>query len=71
MFLTRAQLIELTGYSKYAAQARALNTMGIAYKRRADGSIAVLTTHVEREMGGTATSKAPKRVEPNWGALNA
>jgi hypothetical protein len=49
MFLSKDQLYELTGKRRPKAQARALDAMGIPYRRRPDGSPVVLRTHVELE----------------------
>ena len=42
MFLTNDALCFLTKRTKWTAQARALNAMGIPYRRRSDGSLVVL-----------------------------
>lgn len=69
MFLTDEELRELTHRQKHKAQARVLRAMGIEYKVRADGSIAVLRSHVEKEMGGAVDAKIEKVIEPNWSAI--
>jgi hypothetical protein len=47
MFLTEAELEDLT-HRKYGAwQARVLDSMEIRYRRRPDGSLAVLRSDVE------------------------
>jgi hypothetical protein len=47
MFLTQAELEELT-HRKYGAwQARVLDDMKIRYRRRPDGTVAVLRSDVE------------------------
>lgn len=48
MILTRAELEELTGKSRSAAQARVLTHMGIPHRRRPDGSVVVIRAHVEQ-----------------------
>lgn len=68
--LTPIELHELTHRKKKCAQRAALNQMGIEYKVRPDGSLAVLKSHLERAMGG-AVEQQKKRTEPNWGALRA
>lgn len=72
MFLTDEEVAELTGRVRRAAQLRALRSMGIEHRTRPDGSIAVLRSHLEKLLGGTATA-APtmKRQEPNWEAFDA
>lgn len=70
MFLTQAELSELTGRQKWSAQARALRLMGIEHRVRPDGTVAVLRTHVEHVLsGGTATRMEPRAPEPNWEAI--
>lgn len=63
MLLSGAELHELTGKKLPAAQARALNFMGIEYRRRPDGSLAVLRAHVDALLGGTSGTKAEKAYE--------
>jgi hypothetical protein len=43
--------------------------MGIAYKVRADGSLAVSRRAVELVLGGISKSEARKGQEPDFGAL--
>jgi hypothetical protein len=65
--LTADELRDLTGKQRPSAQARALNAMGIEFKRRADGTVAVDRGHYERVMEG-GTPKPRKKAEPaiNW-----
>lgn len=68
MFLTDAEIRRLTGKIQHRAQSQELDYLGIEHKRRADGSLVVLKSHVEKIMGGVTTvSKA--KTEPNWNAL--
>ena len=70
MYQTHLQIVELTHKTRYKSQAKALRAMGIPFKVRPDGSIAVLTSAVEREMG--AESKGSRREqEPDFGAIYA
>lgn len=69
--LTPTQLYDLTHRKKKTAQRAALNQMGIEYKSRPDGSLAVLEDHVQKVMGGRVESNQRKRIEPNWGAMRA
>jgi hypothetical protein len=49
-----------------------LRSMGIAFKHRADGTLAVLRAHVEKEFGaGKDRQPKVKEFVPNWGGLNA
>jgi hypothetical protein len=46
--------------------------MGIAFKQRADGTLAVLRSHVEKEFGvGDERKPRAKEFQPNWSGLNA
>ena len=47
MLLTPEQVQELTGRKRPGWQARVLEHMGIPFRRRPDGTLAVLTIHVE------------------------
>ena len=69
MFLTAAELRELTGRIQKNAQAEALRHMWIEHKLRPDGSVAVLRAHVERSLGLNEAVKNMKTIEPNWSAL--
>lgn len=71
MFLTEAELKELTGKVRPSAQAKALTAMSIDHKRRPDGTVAVLRAGVERALGGQAGAKVASGWEPNWDAVNA
>ena len=55
MILTDEQLRELTRRTRTDAQRRALDAMGIKYKVRHDGTLAVSSAHVEHELGSAAT----------------
>ena len=71
-FLTPDDVSEMTGKVQHRAQAKALNSLGVIYKIRADGSILVLRAHVEQLLGldGDAQSKRPE-FTANWDAANA
>lgn len=64
-FLTTSELVELTGKVRHSAQIRQLRHMGIHHKTRADGSVAVLRAHVEKEFGLT-TPATRQRTEPDF-----
>ncbi len=68
LFLTPQELEALTGRKIPSAQHRALNAMGIEHKRRPDGSIVVLRSHLEAVMGGPARQQDIP--EPDWEALD-
>lgn len=72
MFLDDDELRSLTKRVQRAAQAKMLRSMGIAFKLRADGTLAVLRAHVEKEFGVGPERKAKtKEFQPNWAAANA
>jgi hypothetical protein len=72
MFLSDEEISSMTSRVQHAAQARALRTMGIAFKQRADGSLAVLRAHVEKEFGISGDRQPRKKdFQPNWSGLNA
>lgn len=60
MTLTPAELREFTGRRRSDAQARVLDHMGIHYSRRPDGSIVVLRSVAERQLGGTMPRREPE-----------
>lgn len=61
MFLTDDELFELTKKQRHPAQARALTAMGVTYRHRADGSLAVLKAHVEAVLGCAPAVPAARR----------
>ncbi|MDT0356497.1 DUF4224 domain-containing protein [Herbaspirillum huttiense F1] len=68
MFLNETEIKELTKRTRSKAQQRQLNAMGIHHKVRADGSLVVLSAHVDKILGGSVESIRPAR-EPKWEAL--
>jgi hypothetical protein len=64
MFLTPEQLVELTQRKRSDAQRRELDHMGIPYKVRRDGSLAVLRLHAEPAAG--TPPRAAKEPELNF-----
>lgn len=69
MFLTAAQIRELTGKVKPSAQAKCLRGMGIEFAIRADGTLVVMTRAVEQRLG-VGVTKTAKEQEPDFGALH-
>ncbi len=53
--LSDAELREITARQRSPAQARALTALGIPYRKRHDGSLAVLRAAAEAALGGQAT----------------
>ena len=51
MFLTYTELVELTEKKRSSSQAKTLDKLGILYRVRPDGSIAVAKAHVEQILG--------------------
>lgn len=68
MFLNDSEIQKLTKRKRAKAQQRQLNAMGIQHKVRADGSLVVLSAHVEKLLGGNVESSKRAR-EPKWEAL--
>lgn len=60
MFLSHDELIELTGKSQRAAQVRVLLHMGIEHRCRPDGSVAVLKSHIDKQLDGNHDSQLPQ-----------
>ena len=60
------EISDLTGRQRSDAQARVLRAMGIDFRTRPDGSLAVLRTVVEKAMGGSVTSTARKDNGPRF-----
>jgi hypothetical protein len=69
-FLTPEEIAEITSKQRQGAQRRVLNALGISHKVRPDGSLVILRSHVERQLGGNAAAPAKKEIEPNWEALD-
>lgn len=69
MFLTEQEIYDLTDRERHDAQARALKYLGIDFRQRADGSIVVLKSHVEKVLGGIPEKHVKVKTEPNWNAL--
>lgn len=70
MFLDDDELRSMTKRVQRTAQAKMLRSMGIAFKQRADGTLAVLRAHVEKEFGaGKERQSKAKEFQPNWSAV--
>lgn len=69
MFLTEQDICDLTDKERHDAQARALRYLGIDFRPRADGSLVVLKSHVEKMLGGMEEKKIRVKTEPNWNHL--
>lgn len=62
--LTPDELQELTAKRRSDAQRRALDFMGVPYKRRPDGTPAVLRIHVETLAGATIPAAREPQLQP-------
>lgn len=71
MFLSDSDIENLTHRKRHDAQMMALNRMGVVFKQRADGSLAVLESHINKIFDGIEDKKPSKNYEPNWDMLNA
>lgn len=71
--LTTEEIERITGRSRYKAQAKALDGMGIPYTTRPDGSLVVSRLAYERALGGVSEKEARRLAdeEPNFEALMA
>lgn len=69
MFLTPEQIHSLTNRTQHNAQVRVLRALGVEHKVRPDGSIAVLTAHVEQQFGYKLPSAKLQEFEPDWSAV--
>lgn len=70
LFLTDAELYELTRKRRKDCQVKSLNCLGIKFRERYDGSLVVLREHVQMELGSRKESVAVK-FKPNFAALHA
>jgi hypothetical protein len=64
MFLTSAELLEMTGYKRPSDQCRWLRDRGWSFELSAARKPVVLRAHAEHKLG-----KVRYSVEPNFGAL--
>lgn len=72
MFLTRDEVVELTGKKQRAAQVAVLNALGITHKIRPDGAVLVLRSHIEQVFAGLKPqAKQEREWNPNWDAFAA
>ncbi|NGY03445.1 DUF4224 domain-containing protein [Solimonas terrae] len=70
MFLTDEEIESLTRKKQHAAQARALDAIGLKYAMRGDGSLVVLHSAVEALLNpDTKRKPKPAIPEPNWDAI--
>jgi hypothetical protein len=72
MFLSADEISNMTERVQRSAQAKVLRSMGVEFRRRPDGSLAIARAHVEK-LFGCAVEKASRAKEftPNWSGINA
>lgn len=56
-WLTDAEVVDVTHRRQYRAQGKALERMGVPFKRRPDGSLLVGRAALERALGGVASEE--------------
>ncbi|MFC3457200.1 MULTISPECIES: DUF4224 domain-containing protein [Massilia] len=72
MFLSADEISSMTERVQRAAQAKVLRSMGIEFRQRPDGSLAIARAHVEKMFGCAADKhKKTREFTPNWNSLNA
>ena len=72
MFLSSDEIHSMTERVQRRAQAKMLRSMGVEFRQRADGSLAVLRRHVEKVFGAAVEPKSKvKDFQPNWDGVNA
>lgn len=69
MFLTPAELIELTERKTKSAQIAWLKANGFHFVIGANGHPRVLREYVAARMGGQRPQNTKQSLEPNWAAL--
>ncbi len=70
MFLTDAELTDLTGAKRRDARVRALRAMGVEHRIRPDGCVIVLRSHVQALLGGAPPAiVSPFEAKPDWSVL--
>lgn len=62
MILSAQELAEVTARERPSAQRRVLDHLGIPYRRRPDGSLVVMRSHVEGESDGSIRRKPRLRL---------
>lgn len=70
MILTPEELVSLTGRRRSHAQARVLRHMGVEFRQRPDGSLAVARAHIETVLGVVPASTKVKDFELDLSAVS-
>lgn len=72
MFLSAAEVSSMTHRVQRSAQAKVLRSMGVEFRQRPDGSLAIARAHVEKVFGCAAEKTTrTKTFTPNWSGINA
>lgn len=69
IFLNPHELEVLTNRKRGFAQMKVLRFMGIEHKRRPDGSVAVLRSHIKQVFGDNSNTAQTTEIEPDWSAV--
>lgn len=69
MFLTQAELAELTERKRKGEQIAWLKANGYHFATGANGHAKVLREHVQARLCGGSVTSAPVTLEPNWSAM--
>lgn len=69
MLLSADELYQLTKRQRSSAQARVLRFMGIEYRQRPNGTLAVSRAHVDAMLGGVPKGESGRKAEPDWSAV--
>lgn len=70
LFLDEEEMHELTGRERRDAQVKQLRHMGIEHRVRADGTVAVLKSHIDKTFDGVAEKTIKlEHTEPNWSGV--
>ena len=69
MFLTQAELAELTERKRKGEQITWLKANGFHFVTGANGHARVMREHVHARLCGGSVVSVPAEQEPNWGAM--
>lgn len=69
MVLSEDELFALTRRKRSRAQARVLRGLGLIYRVRPDGSLAVARAHIQDVFCIAEDNDISNEIEPNWGAV--
>jgi len=69
MFLTQAELAELTERKRKGEQIAWLKANGYLFAIGANGHARVLREHMQARLCGVSVATVPATTEPNWSAM--